>query len=429
MASSGRRARRIPSSARTPKAKKATQASAPQPAKGSSCAWTIAATRAQTIQREAAQTLQKDQRRHHLQREAAHEGETAPLPKCEPDQGRALEGEDAGRELRAQRERDRQRGSGDREDRERIPERPGLLPAAEERGEGDVGRGHPECHEGEDEGRVVEHPRLHAEVEDRIAEDEQAAHRRLDARPPGLEQGEADEEGVEERREGLDAPEVLGLVARGRPGSHEGGRQGEGERAEEAPPLPPGDGDDEEVEDRVPGEEHHVAPPAAGDQDRREKAGERGQHGERRGVLHDREDARSGDEADQEREGQLLRHEIVEAEGDEDREVEDADGAALERQRKSPPPLPLPLPESENQRAQRREGHGPEAHLDRCVEPPFVGRVLEEGADPGEEDHHPHLRGEIALQEPPLRHLQPTHPGSAGGVGGGAAGVGSSSEA
>lgn len=150
----------------------------------------------------------------------------------------------------------------------------------------------------------MQHPRLHAEVEERIAEDEPMVWGRVRlARPANLENRQQSENEEEERREELDAPDVLGLIPRRRPRPDEAAGQDERQGPEEPPPPPPGDDDDEEVENRVPGKEDDVISATARDEDGSEKARQRGQNGERARILHDRQDPRARDQADQNREG------------------------------------------------------------------------------------------------------------------------------
>ena len=146
---------------------------------------------------------------------------------------------------------------------------------------------------------------------------------------------------------------------------------------------------------------------AAGrDQDRRGKAGEDAEHGQGQRILQHREQADPGDEDDHQGECRQRWQQVIEPERGEHGQQQDADRATLQAQRKGA--ARVALAPGEHEGGHGREGNADQAELDWKREPAFVGRVLEQGGDAGEQHEHADLDRHVAFGEPGLDPIDDT---------------------
>ncbi len=156
--------------------------------------------------------------------------------------------------------------------------------------------------------------------------------------------------------------------------------------------------EDPGVQQRVVAEQHDVAAPPGRRQHRREKAARRAEHRQRERLLPHGERARCGHEAEQQRERDRRGQHVVQPEGGEHGQVQDADAAALQAQAVAGTGMPQSPADAEQDGAGQRDAG--QTQFDRQRE--RLGGVLGEERDAEEEHHHADAHHGVAAEQPAL---------------------------
>ena len=335
-----------------------------------------------------------------LQQQPEDPQREAPLSQADPYQRGALERPRRRGPARIDRQRHRQCGEDEAERCERVDEQaqPRVAARAERVGQSDVDRG--------DHQRADRHPvlvgaherGLQARGGERRAEHERAVDGRTDLERAAHRVGhrDADVEQEEQDEEGLGGGEVLGAVAQHAPRGSDDERAREAEQVQRTPGTEPGDREDARVEHRVEGEQHDVVARARRYQHRRREAAERAEHRERQRVLLHGQDARLGDERDQQDEREQRRQQVIERERGEHGEVQHADARALQRQRVAAPRMAQPPADAEQHQAEHCDAREPQ--LDRHAD--VLDRVAREEGHADEQHDRADAGKNVAAGDP-----------------------------
>ena len=165
----------------------------------------------------------------------------------------------------------------------------------------------------------------------RHAENQRRVHIALDLRtlPEREEQRDQRVKDKEEDEEGFDGGEVLRLVRCDAPGCPHAEGEEEAYPVQIAPRLEPGNREDAQVDQRVVAKETDMIAPLGLRQDRRGEGPHHGQKGQHCGVVEERQRHTGHAQPHKDGKGQRSGQHVVEPMGGKDRQIEDADTAAL----------------------------------------------------------------------------------------------------
>lgn len=336
----------------------------------------------------------------HQQPEA--ECEQAFLAHAEPHDGRAFDGpRGAGRRPR-ERERYRERREDDREREHRFEQQPEAVAAPREPcGDRDVERRQRDRAPRERERHAFHERRLQRGRDDRRAEHERAVHvvpqrefafHRIQQRDTDIHQEEQDEER-------LGAREQRGAIGRHAPRGADREREHEAEQVQRAPGLEPRDRENARVQQCVVAEQRDMVALAGRQQDRCEEAARAAHERERQRVLPHREERAQRADRDHQRERGADGQQRIKLGRGEDRQVQDADAAALQHETVCGAARSH-APADREQRG-RGERRACEAEFDR--QHVVVGRVLEQERDAEEQHDDPDTHDRVAAEQPVAR--------------------------
>ena len=241
-------------------------------------------------------------------------------------------------------------------------------------------------HEGDD-GQAEEQAAVDPAVAARRAADGAAAH--------GHQQHRVEEQEVGEQ-EALAAGVVRGAVLRHAPHAADDEGEDEADDVEQPPGLEPGHCRDAQVEHQVEGKQRDLIAAAGGHEQRRGKAAQGADDGQWPRVL--QHGQRGGEQGHHhhERKHRRQREHAVEAEGDEQRQVQHRHRATLQGLRVGRPDL-AQAPAQAEQR-QRHGADAGQAHFHRHLG--VLGSVLGQEGQADEEDADAGLGDRVAAQQP-----------------------------
>ncbi len=350
----------------------------------------------------AQQTREERAGRGDLHQQPEAEREQALLAHAEPHDGRAFDGpRGAGRRPR-KRERHRERREDHREREHRFEQQAEAVAAAREPcGDRDVERRQRDRAPREPERHAFDERRLQRGRDDRRAEHERAVHvvsqrefafHRIQQRDADIHQEEQDEER-------LGAREQRGTIGGHAPRGADREREHEAEQVQRAPRLEPRDREDPCVQQCVVAEQRDMVALAGRQQDRREEAARAAHECERQRVLPHREERAQRADRDHQRERGADGQQCIQLGRGEDRQVQDADAAALQHEAVCGATRPH-APADREQRG-RGERRAREAELDR--QHVVVGRVLQQERDAEEQHDDPDAHDRVAAEQPVAR--------------------------
>ncbi len=271
-----------------------------------------------------------------LQQQTEPARKPAVLMDADPHQRRAFERPGRRRPVPAEGERNGETAEHHPQREERLGQQPhaGALPLPERARQRDIEGAERQRAERQPVLQVVDQRALQREARQRHTEHQAAVDvafqlRRLALREQHRDRGVEQEEQYEE---GFSRVEILGPVAFVAPGRADHEREQEPDEVQFAPGLEPGDAEDAGVEQRIIGEQRDVIAAAAGQQDGRDETAGGAEHRHDPRVLQHRQHAGQRDEAGYQRERKADRHQVVEFRRAERRQVQNRDRAALQHQ-------------------------------------------------------------------------------------------------